>query len=167
MPRRYIYSARFQKNTKPFRKPFIVFLPITSATPVASSHSHLDEAYLDVSDNRAQLPSATATAEEIRRRVREELQLTISAGVSCNKLIAKLASDENKPDGICVVPPAKINAFLTGRPCASCLESAQRLANACARRDLLPSMISLQLVQNFGNKFWVIKPSATSASPAH
>ena len=76
----------------------------------------LDEAYLDVSDNVAQLPSATAIAEAIRRRVREELNLTISAGVSCNKLIAKLASDENKPDGLCVVPCAKISEFLKGRP---------------------------------------------------
>ena len=72
--------------------------------------------HLDVSDNVAQLPSATAIAEAIRRRVREKLNLTISAGVSCDKLIAKLASDENKPDGLCVVPPAKIGEFLKGRP---------------------------------------------------
>ena len=76
----------------------------------------LDEAYLDVTANRAGLASATATADEIRRRVREEINLTISAGVSCNKLIAKLASDENKPDGLCVVPPHKIGDFLAGRP---------------------------------------------------
>lgn len=76
----------------------------------------LDEAYLDVSDNRAQLPSATAIAKEIRQRVKDDLKLTISAGVSCNKLIAKLASDEYKPDGLCVVPPTRIAEFLKGRP---------------------------------------------------
>jgi DNA polymerase-4 len=76
----------------------------------------LDEAYLDVTHNKAGLASATATAVQIRERVREELHLTISAGVSCNKLIAKLASDENKPDGLCVVPPHRIADFLAGRP---------------------------------------------------
>ncbi|HEU4961219.1 MAG TPA: DNA polymerase IV [Sphingomonas sp.] len=67
----------------------------------------LDEAYLDVTANRRGLPSATATAEEIRGRIRAETGLTASAGISYNKLLAKLASDMNKPDGQCVITPAR------------------------------------------------------------
>jgi len=67
----------------------------------------LDEAYLDVSADKAGLGSATATAKLIRRRIRDETGLTASAGVSYNKFIAKLASDQNKPDGLTVIPPGR------------------------------------------------------------
>ncbi|MBL9068923.1 MAG: DNA polymerase IV [Sphingopyxis sp.] len=72
----------------------------------------LDEAYLDVSRDKGSLGSATATANLIRRRIREETGLTASAGVSYNKFIAKLASDQNKPDGLTVIPPGKGAAFV-------------------------------------------------------
>ena len=72
----------------------------------------LDEAYLDVSADKGGLGSATATARLIRRRIREETGLTASAGVSYNKFIAKLASDQNKPDGLTVIPPGKGAAFV-------------------------------------------------------
>jgi DNA polymerase-4 len=72
----------------------------------------LDEAYLDVSLDRAGLGSATATAKLIRQRIRDETGLTASAGVSYNKFIAKLASDQNKPDGLTVIPPGKGAAFV-------------------------------------------------------
>lgn len=65
----------------------------------------LDEAYLDVTADKAGVGSATWTAQRIRERIRAETGLTASAGVSTNKLVAKLASDENKPDGLTVVPP--------------------------------------------------------------
>jgi len=67
----------------------------------------LDEAYLDVTANRRGLPSATATAKEIRSRILAETGLTASAGISYNKLLAKLGSDMNKPDGQCVITPAR------------------------------------------------------------
>jgi DNA polymerase-4 len=76
----------------------------------------LDEAYLDVTEDRRGLGSATATAEEIRRRIREETSLTASAGVSYNKFVAKLASDQNKPDGLCVITPDMGPAFVAGLP---------------------------------------------------
>ncbi|MGH6632515.1 MAG: DNA polymerase IV, partial [Sphingopyxis sp.] len=69
-------------------------------------------AYLDVSADKAGLGSATATAKLIRQRIREETGLTASAGVSYNKFIAKLASDQNKPDGITIIPPGKGAAFV-------------------------------------------------------
>ena len=76
----------------------------------------LDEAYLDVSEDRRALGSARAIAEEIRARIRADTGLTASAGVSYNKFVAKLASDQNKPDGLCVIPPAKGAAFVAALP---------------------------------------------------
>ena len=76
----------------------------------------LDEAYLDVTQDQRALGSARAIAEEIRARIRAETGLTASAGVSYNKFIAKLASDQNKPDGLCVIPPGKGAAFVAALP---------------------------------------------------
>jgi DNA polymerase-4 len=76
----------------------------------------LDEAYLDVTDDLKGIGIATAIAEEIRARIRAETGLTASAGVSYNKFIAKLASDQNKPDGLCVVTPARGPAFVEALP---------------------------------------------------
>jgi len=76
----------------------------------------LDEAYLDVTEDRRGLGSARAIAEEIRARIKSETGLTASAGVSYCKFIAKLASDHNKPDGLCVIPPHKGAAFVATLP---------------------------------------------------
>ncbi len=78
----------------------------------------LDEAYLDVTEDRLGLGTARAIAEDIRRRIREECRLTASAGVSYCKFIAKLASDQNKPDGLCVITPEKGAAFVATLPVA-------------------------------------------------
>jgi DNA polymerase-4 len=72
----------------------------------------LDEAYLDVTDDIRGIGSATRIAELIRARIRAETQLTASAGVSYNKFLAKLASDQNKPDGLCVIRPGQGSAFV-------------------------------------------------------
>jgi DNA polymerase-4 len=76
----------------------------------------LDEAYLDVTDNLRGLPSASATAMEIRARILEEVGLTASAGISYNKFLAKLASDHRKPNGQFVVTPAMGAAFVEVLP---------------------------------------------------
>jgi DNA polymerase-4 len=76
----------------------------------------LDEAYLDVTEDRKGLGSARAIAEDIRRRIASETGVTASAGVSYCKFIAKLASDQNKPDGLCVIPPEKGPAFVAVLP---------------------------------------------------
>ena len=76
----------------------------------------LDEAYLDVSADKAALGSATRTAERIRADIRRELGLTASAGVSYNKFLAKVASDQNKPDGQCVIRPEEGAAFVARLP---------------------------------------------------
>lgn len=76
----------------------------------------LDEAYLDVSQNKLGIASATQIAEMIRADIAQETQLTASAGVSYNKFIAKLASDQNKPDGLCVIRPEQGAAFVAALP---------------------------------------------------
>jgi DNA polymerase-4 len=76
----------------------------------------LDEAYLDVSQNKLALPSATEVARAIRASIREETRLTASAGIAGNKFLAKIASDWRKPDGLFVIRPEHALAFLSPLP---------------------------------------------------
>ncbi|HEY9789301.1 MAG TPA: DNA polymerase IV [Candidatus Obscuribacterales bacterium] len=76
----------------------------------------LDEAYLDVTDNKREMPSATLIAKEIKQRIQEETELTASAGVSINKFLAKTASAIKKPDGLFVITPDRVEAFLERLP---------------------------------------------------
>ena len=76
----------------------------------------LDEAYLDVTENKTGLPTATKVAIAIRQRIREELSLTASAGVAPNKFLAKIASDWRKPDGLFVIQPKDVESFLAPLP---------------------------------------------------
>ena len=76
----------------------------------------LDEAYLDVTENKTGLPTATRVAIKIREEIRQELNLTASAGVAPNKFLAKIASDWKKPDGLFVIQPHQVHDFLSGLP---------------------------------------------------
>jgi DNA polymerase-4 len=76
----------------------------------------LDEAYLDVTENKLQLATATRVARMIREQIREELKLTASAGVAPNKFLAKIASDWKKPDGLFVIQPHEAQSFLLPLP---------------------------------------------------
>jgi DNA polymerase IV len=76
----------------------------------------LDEAYLDVTENKTGLPTATLVAKTIREQIRQELSLTASAGVAPNKFLAKLASDWKKPDGLFVIQPEDVDEFLLPLP---------------------------------------------------
>ncbi|MBT0585901.1 DNA polymerase IV [Alteromonas oceanisediminis] len=76
----------------------------------------LDEAYLDVTDCSRFGGSATLIAEDIRRTIHNELGLTASAGVAPIKFVAKIASDENKPDGLCVITPDQVDGFVRTLP---------------------------------------------------
>jgi DNA polymerase-4 len=76
----------------------------------------LDEAYLDVTENKTGLPTATLVARTIREQIRNELSLTASAGVAPNKFLAKLASDWRKPNGLFVIQPEEVDAFLLPLP---------------------------------------------------
>jgi DNA polymerase IV len=78
----------------------------------------LDEAYLDVTDNLKGIPTAWEIAKEIRARIYEETKLTASAGISCNKFLAKLASDYRKPNGQFAILPEQAEAFVATLPVA-------------------------------------------------
>jgi len=92
-----------------------IFAIYREYTPIVQTVS-LDEAYLDVSDHLGGFGSATAIARDIRRRVREARELTVSVGVGPNRLVAKIASDFRKPDGLTVVPPERVADFLAPLP---------------------------------------------------
>jgi DNA polymerase IV len=76
----------------------------------------LDEAFLDVTTNSQNHPSATILAERIRSQIYQELKLTASAGISFNKFLAKVASDFNKPNGLTTIPPGQAINFLSSLP---------------------------------------------------
>ena len=76
----------------------------------------LDEAYLDVTENLKNIPSATEVAMRIREDIFNMTGLTASAGVAPNKFLAKIASDWNKPDGICVIKPSQVHQFIKDLP---------------------------------------------------
>jgi len=96
---------RYKEVSKQIRE---IFLDYTDLVEPLS----LDEAYLDVTENKKGNPSATLIAQEIRQRIFEEVGLTASAGISVNKFVAKIASDYNKPNGQKTVNPEEVEAFL-------------------------------------------------------
>jgi DNA polymerase IV len=90
----------------------------------------LDEAYLDVTENKKNLNSATLIAQEIRQRIETETGLTASAGISFNKFLAKIASDVNKPNGMKVILPGEALDFLEKLP----IEKFHGIGQVTARR---------------------------------
>jgi DNA polymerase-4 len=116
----------------------------------------LDEAYLDVSDSEMFSGSATLIAEDIRRAIFAETGLTASAGVAPNKFLAKISSDENKPNGIFVLPPAKIADFVRDLPLRKIpgvgQKTAERLAKLGLHRCADVQQVDLQLlIKEFGS----------------
>ncbi len=101
--------AVYQQVSKQIRE---IFLRYTSVIEPLS----LDEAYLDVSDCQLHYGSATLIAQQIRADIYHELGLTASAGVAPNKFLAKIASDENKPNGQCVISPEQVSEFVADLP---------------------------------------------------
>ena len=116
----------------------------------------LDEAYLDVSDSPLFSGSATLIAEDIRRAIFQETGLTASAGVAPNKFLAKIASDENKPDGLFVLPPDKVAAFVETLPLRKIPGVGQKTAERLAKlglhwcRDIQQVSLPL-LIKEFGS----------------
>ena len=88
---------------------------LRECTPLVEPLS-LDEAYLDVTDNAWGEPLASVVAKRLKEAIRERTGLTASAGVAPNKFLAKIASGWRKPDGLTVIPPARVEAFLRGLP---------------------------------------------------
>lgn len=103
---------RFDRYKEISRKVQAIFYDYTDLVEPLS----LDEAYLDVTQNKKGNPSATLIAKEIRERIFKEVGLTASAGISINKFVAKIASDVNKPNGQKTVNPNEVLAFLEELP---------------------------------------------------
>lgn len=111
-PKAVFIRPEFEKYRAESARIFDIYREFTEAIQPLS----LDEAYLDVTEVFTPFGTATNLAKEIRRRVKGETGLTVSVGVAPNKLIAKIASDQNKPDGLTVVAPAKVLGFLAPLP---------------------------------------------------
>ena len=100
---------RYQEASRAAREIFAHYTDLIE--PVS-----LDEAYLDVTENKVGLPTATRVAIAIRKQIKDELSLTASAGVAPNKFLAKIASDWRKPDGLFVITPENVATFLPPLP---------------------------------------------------
>ncbi len=92
-----------------------IFEMYRSVTPLVEPLS-LDEAYLDVTRNHWEEPLATTVAKRLKRWIKQETGLTVSAGAAPNKFLAKIASDWDKPDGLTVIPTQRVEAFLQQLP---------------------------------------------------
>lgn len=115
----------------------------------------LDEAYLDVTENKKGLISATEIAREIRARIWEETELTASAGISINKFLAKIASDIHKPNGITLIPPDRALSFLEKLPIEKFFGIGKKTAEKMKRLGIhngadLKSRSEVYLAQRFG-----------------
>ncbi|MCB1044213.1 MAG: DNA polymerase IV [Acidobacteria bacterium] len=111
-PQAVFIRPRFQAYKEVSQQIRAIFLNYTDLMEPLS----LDEAYLDVTQNKANIPSATWVAEAIRRDIFQATRLTASAGVAPNKFLAKVASDVNKPNGICVIRPEEAVSFVASLP---------------------------------------------------
>ena len=115
----------------------------------------LDEAFLDVTDNKQGILLAVDIAKEIKKRIREELSLVASAGVSYNKFLAKIASDYRKPDGLCTIHPDQALDFIANLPIESFWGvgpvTAKKMHQLGIHNGLQLRMCSLEmLIRQFG-----------------
>ncbi|MES2747934.1 MAG: DNA polymerase IV [Bacteroidota bacterium] len=107
-PELIFVRPRFDRYIEISKKIRAIFYEYTDLVEPLS----LDEAYLDVTQNKKGNPSASLIAQEIRKRIYDEVGLTASAGISINKFVAKIASDYNKPNGQKTVTPDEVTSFL-------------------------------------------------------
>ena len=115
----------------------------------------LDEAYLDVTHDKQNIGSAIEIAKLIRKAIKDELQLTASAGVSVNKFAAKVASDMNKPDGLTFIGPSRLTAFMESLPVEKFFGVGKVTAEKMKARGLhtgadLKKLTEAELVKYFG-----------------
>src|SRR5262245_25420318 len=111
-PTLLIVPPDFQRYKDASSRVFSIFREVTPLVEPLS----LDEAYLDVTENAWGETFGTAVARRLKQRIREETQLTASAGVAPNKFLAKIASGWKKPDGLTVISPERVEPFLQQLP---------------------------------------------------
>lgn len=115
----------------------------------------LDEAYLDVTEDKLNIGSAIAIAQQIKQAIRDELQLSASAGVSVNKFVAKIASDMQKPDGLTFIAPTQVESFMENLPVEKFFGVGKVTADKMKRMNIhtgkdLKKLTENDLVQHFG-----------------
>lgn len=115
----------------------------------------LDEAYLDVTDDKLEIGSAIEIAGLIKEAIRNELQLTASAGVSINKFVAKIASDMDKPDGLTFIGPSRVESFMEALPVGKFFGVGKVTAEKMMNMGLhtgadLKKLAEADLVRHFG-----------------
>ncbi len=115
----------------------------------------LDEAYLDVSEDKMNIGSAIEIAKQIKEAIKTELQLTASAGVSINKFVAKIASDLNKPDGLTFIAPSQVEEFMEQLPVEKFYGVGKATADKMKKMGLhtgadLKKLSEEELIFNFG-----------------
>lgn len=115
----------------------------------------LDEAFLDVTTDKLNIGSAIDIASLIRKSIKDELQLTASAGVSVNKFVAKIASDLNKPDGLTFIGPSRIESFMEELPVEKFFGVGKVTANKMKSMGLhtgadLKKLTEAELIKHFG-----------------
>lgn len=151
-PQLIFVSPRFERYREISLKIRKIFYEYTDYVEPLS----LDEAYLDVTENKKNNPSATLIAKEIREKIFQETGLTASAGISYNKFLAKVASDYNKPNGQKTVPPEEVNDFLA----ALSIKKFHGIGRVTAKKMNLLGIFTGEdlkkqnrtfLIQNFGN----------------
>ena len=115
----------------------------------------LDEAFLDVTEDKLNIGSALEIAGQIKAAIKAELDLTASAGISVNKFVAKIASDINKPDGLTFIGPSKVEAFINALPVEKFFGVGKVTADKMKRMQLftgadLKKLPENELVKHFG-----------------
>ena len=115
----------------------------------------LDEAFLDVTQDKLNIGSALEIAQQIKKAIKDELNLTASAGISTNKFVAKIASDINKPDGITFIGPSKIESFVNNLPVEKFFGVGKVTAQKMNNLQLftgadLKKLTETELVKHFG-----------------
>ena len=143
-PRFDAYQAASAKIREIFRRYTDLIEPLS-----------LDEAFLDVTEDKLQIGSAIEIAKQIKQSIKDELQLTASAGVSINKFVAKIASDMNKPDGLTFIGPSRIEAFMEELPVEKFFGVGRVTAEKMKKMNLhtgadLKRLEEAELVKHFG-----------------
>jgi len=143
-PRFAVYKEVSQKIREIFRRYTDLIEPLS-----------LDEAYLDVTEDKQGIGSAIEIAKMIKQAIRDELQLTASAGVSINKFVAKIASDMNKPDGLTFIGPSNIESFMEKLPVEKFFGVGKVTAEKMKKMGLftgadLKTLAEEEMVKHFG-----------------
>ncbi|MHA4807025.1 DNA polymerase IV [Flavitalea flava] len=115
----------------------------------------LDEAYLDVTEDKLRIGSAIEIAKQIKQAIKDELELTASAGISINKFVAKIASDMNKPDGLTFIGPSRVESFIEALAVEKFYGVGRVTAEKMKKMNLhtggdLKKMTETELVKHFG-----------------